>query len=112
MSIQDAIIEMDTAKVSAARRAHQRRLRLAQVQRLERILEDVEARNLVRDRQVPPEMWRELSELDEMLPVHAPKRLWQARNTARLHDAILDWEGDLLDEVAPQRRSYDDTRDD
>lgn len=112
MSIQDAIIEMDTAKERAARRERERRLRLAQVQRLERILEDVEARNLVRDRQVPPEMWRELTELDELLPVRAPERLWRARNTARLHDAILDWEGDLLDEVAPHRRTYDDTRDD
>lgn len=112
MSIQDAILDIDTAKQRAAERAQQRRVRLAQVQRLERILEDVEARNLQRDRQVPPEMWRQLTELDGLLPVRAPARLWNARNTARLHDAILDWEGDLLDQVAPHRRSYDDTRDD
>ena len=112
MSIQDAVIEMDEAKEEAAERALRRRLRIAQVHRLERLLEDVETRNLIRDRQVPPEMWKELVELDGLLPVRAPKRLWEARNTARLHDAILDWEGELLDEVAPQRRSYDDTRDD
>jgi hypothetical protein len=112
MSIQDAIIEMDSAAERAAERQRRRRLRLAQVQRLERILEDVETHNLMRDRQVPAEMWAELSELDELLPVRAPERLWRARNTARLHDAILDWEGDLLDEVTPLRREYDDTRDD
>ena len=112
MSIQDAVIEMGSAQERAAERERRRRRRLAQMQRLERILEDVEMHNLQRDRQVPPEMWKELSQLDEVLPVRAPARLWQARNTARLHDAILDWEGELLDEVAPHRRSYDDTRDD
>jgi hypothetical protein len=112
MSIQDAIIEMDTAAERAAERARRRRIQIAQVQRLERILEDVENRNLQRDRQVPPEMWRELTELNEILPVRAPARLWEARNTARLHDAILDWEGDLLDQVVPLRRSYDDRHDD
>ncbi|MBV9101553.1 MAG: hypothetical protein JOZ46_09445 [Candidatus Dormibacteraeota bacterium] len=112
MSIQDAIVEMDTAKERAARVKRQRRLRVAQVQRLEQLLEDVETRNLQRDRQVPTEMWRELVELDGLLPVRAPKRLWEARNTARLHDAILDWEGDLLDQLTPHRRDYTDTRDD
>jgi hypothetical protein len=112
MSIQDAIIEMDTAAERAAERVRRRRIQIAQVQRLERILEDVENRNLQRDRQVPPEMWRELTELNEILPVRAPARLWEARNTARLHDAILDWEGDLLDQVVPLRRSYDDRHDD
>ncbi len=112
MSIQDAIIEMDGAKVRARQRAHERRIRSAQVQRLERILEDVEMHNLQRDRQVPPAMWKELTELDGLLPVKAPARLWDARNTARLHDALLDWEGDLLDEVMPHRRAYDDRDDD
>ena len=112
MSIQDAILDIDTAKARAADRRRRHRIRMAQLQRLERILEDVEERNLHRDRQVPPEMWRELSELDGLLPVRAPERLWTAKNTAKLHDAILDWEGELLDEVAPHRRSYDDTRDD
>src|SRR3982074_1592566 len=101
MSIQDAVIEMDEAKEEAADTALRRRLR-----------KDVEAGNLLRDRQVPAEMWKELVELDGLLPVRAPKRLWEARNTARLHDAILDWEGELLDEVAPQRPSSDHTPDD
>ena len=78
----------------------------------ERVVEDVEMRNLHRDRQVPPEMWKELQALDSALPVRAPAALWRARNTARLHDALLDWEADLLDEVVPQRTQYDDTHDD
>jgi hypothetical protein len=112
MSFRNAINEMDTAQTRAAERATRRRVRILQIKRLERVLEAVEMRNLHRDRQVPPAMWRELQELDSLLPVPAPPALWQARNTARLHDAILDWEAELLDVTTPQRSQYDDLNDD
>ncbi|MBV8195637.1 MAG: hypothetical protein JOY80_08925 [Candidatus Dormibacteraeota bacterium] len=108
MSFQTAIDEMGEAKRRALERRSLRRRRLHQLAQLERIVEDVEVRNLQRDRQVPPEMWRELQELESALPVPAPPALWRARNTARLHDALLDWEAELLDEVAPHRVAYDD----
>jgi len=112
MSFQTAIDEMDKAERRAQDRAARRRLRIQQLARLERVVEDVEMRNLHRDRQVPAEMWQQLQELDSSLPVRAPAALWRARNTARLHDALLDWEADLLDEVAPHRVDYHDTHDD
>lgn len=112
MSFQSAIDEMDEAKRRALERAEERHGRMQQLRRLERVVEDVEMRNLHRDRQVPAEMWQQLQELDTLLPVRAPAALWRARNTARLHDALLDWEADLLDEVAPHRVDYDDTHDD
>jgi hypothetical protein len=112
MSFQTAINEMDNANERAVQRESRRRLRILQIRRLERVLEAVEMHNLHRDRQVPPAMWRELQELDTLLPVPAPPALWQARNTARLHDAILDWEAELLDVTTPQRSQYDDLNDD
>jgi len=112
MTIQAAIDDMTDAERRAAQAAQLRRIRIQHVARLERLVEVVELRNLHRDRQVPPEMWRELQELDSSLPVRAPAAVWRARNTARLHDALLDWEAELLDEVAPHRGEYDDTRDD
>jgi hypothetical protein len=112
MSFKGAIIDMDAAKARAEDEKARRRLRIEHVQRLERVLDSVEHHNLQRDRQVPPAMWRQLAELEGILPVPAPAALWQARNTARLHDALLDWEADLLDEVAPHRVAYDDTHDD
>ena len=83
MSFQGAITDMDAAKARAEDLKARRRLRIEHIQRLERVL-----------------------------PVPAPPALWQARNTARLHDALLDWEADLLDEVAQHRVAYDDTHDD
>jgi hypothetical protein len=112
MSFKGAIIDMDAAKARAANEKARRQLRIQHIQRLERVLDNVEHHNLQRDRQVPPAMWKELAELEGILPVPAPPALWQARNTARLHDALLDWEADLLDEVAPHRVAYDDTHDD
>jgi hypothetical protein len=112
MSFKGAIIDMDAAKARAEDEKARRQLRVEHVQRLERVLDSVEHHNLQRDRQVPPAMWRQLAELEGVLPVPAPPALWQARNTARLHDALLDWEADLLDEVAPHRVAYDDTHDD
>jgi hypothetical protein len=108
MSFQGAITDMDAAKARAEDAKARRQLRIQHIQRLER----VEHHNLQRDRQVPPDMWRQLAELEVVLPVPAPASLWQARNTARLHDALLDWEADLLDNVAPHRVAYDDTHDD
>ena len=112
MSFQGAITDMDAAKARAEDVKARRRLRIEHIQRLERVLDKVENHNLQRDRQVPPDMWRQLAELEVVLPVPAPAALWQARNTARLHDALLDWEADLLDEVAPHRVAYDATHDD
>jgi hypothetical protein len=112
MSFQSAITDMDAAKARAEDAKARRRLRIQHIQRLERVLDTVENHNLQRDRQVPPDMWRQLAELEVVLPVPAPPALWQARNTARLHDALLDWEADLLDEVAPHRVAYDDRHDD
>jgi hypothetical protein len=111
MSIQTAIDDMDSAERDAAERARIRNMRIAQFKRLERLLEDVETHNLARDRVVTEAMWQELHNLDDVLPVRAPARLWTSRNTARLHGAILDWEAEILDQVAPQRLLYDDRRD-
>ena len=112
MSFKGAIIDMDAAKARAEDEKARRRLRIQQVQRLERVLDSVEHHNLQRDRQVPPECGASSPSSKVVLPVPAPPALWQARNTARLHDALLDWEADLLDEVAPHRVAYDDTHDD
>src|SRR3984893_11351405 len=82
MSFQSAITDMDAAKARAEDAKARRRLRIEHIQRLERVLDSVEHHNLQRDRQVPPDMWRELPELQGGLPVPAPPALLQAPNTA------------------------------
>ncbi|HKR99817.1 MAG TPA: hypothetical protein VJU79_09905 [Candidatus Dormibacteraeota bacterium] len=111
MSIEGAIGEMQAARTRSRVRAEQRREQRRQLLRLERMVERMEAKNLARDRKVPVELWDELTELDHRLPVPAPAALWKARTTVHIHGALLDWEGALLDRVAPQRDEYEDRHD-
>ena len=111
MSIEGAVGDMEAARARARARAETRREQRRQLRRLERMVERMEAKNLARDRKVPVELWEELSDLDHRLPVPAPPSLWKARTTVHVHGALLDWEGALLDRVAPQRDEYDDRHD-
>src|SRR2546421_7242187 len=110
-SIEGAIGEMEMVRARARARAALRREQRQQLRRLERMVERMEAKTLARDRKVPAELWDELSDLDNRLPVPAPPSLWKARTTVHVHGALLDWEGALLDQVAPQRDEYDDRHD-
>ena len=74
MSFQSAITDMDAAKARAEDEKARRRLRIEHIQRLERVLDSVEHHNLQRDRQVPPDMWRQLAELEVVLPVPSSSR--------------------------------------
>lgn len=75
---------------------------------LQALVEEVELRNLSTDRQVPDEMWRRLECLAERVPVDPPRDLWRAHMTPRLHDALLRWQGTLLDRMAPHRLEFSD----
>ena len=111
MSIEGAIGEMESAAARARERAERRREQRLQLRRLEVMVERMEARNLARDRKLSSQLWDELTELEQRLSVPAPASLWKARNTVHIHGALLDWEGDLLDHVAPQRDRYEDRHD-
>lgn len=102
---------MESVRARARERAERRRQQRQQLHRLESMVERMEAKNLARDRKVSTELWEELTDLEQRLPVRAPAALWKARTTVHIHGALLDWEGQLLDHVAPQRNVYDDRHD-
>jgi hypothetical protein len=111
MSIKSAVGDMESARSRARARADRRREQRMQLRRLELMVERIEAKNLARDRKLSGELWDELTDLEARLPVPAPPSLWKARTTVHVHGALLDWQGDLLDRVAPHRNAYDDRRD-
>jgi hypothetical protein len=111
MSIEGAIGEMESVRARARERAERRREQRLQLRRLELMVERMEARNLARDRKVSGELWEELSELEQRISVPPPPSLWKARTTVHVHGALLDWEGELLDHVAPHRDGYEDRHD-
>lgn len=111
MSIEGAIGEMESARERARRRAERRREQRRQLQHLELMVERMEKRNLARDRKLSGELWEELGRLERVISVPPPASLWKARTTVHIHGALLDWEGELLDHVAPHRGAFDDRHD-
>lgn len=77
---------------------------------LERLIAEVEEANLEHAKPAP-EFRLRLRALAKAMAVPAPASIWTARTMARLHDALMEWEGVLLDRLAPQRLMYADRKD-
>lgn len=108
MGIANAIYEGSLARAVALSHEHERRDRLRQLQSFEDLLEAVEARNLRTARDMPESVMVEIAELARTLPVPAPKAVLAAKSGARLHDALLSWQGALLDALRPHQLTYGD----
>ncbi|MGA8523786.1 MAG: hypothetical protein WB807_12095 [Candidatus Dormiibacterota bacterium] len=108
MGIANAIYEGSLARAVALSHEHERRDRLRQLQSFEDLLEAVEARNLRTARDMPESVMVEIAQLARTLPVPAPKAVLAAKSGARLHDALLSWQGALLDALRPHRLTYGD----
>ena len=77
---------------------------------LERLIVAVEEANLGLATPAPDFRSR-LRSLAAAIAIPAPASIWTARTTARFHDALMEWEGVLLDRLAPQRLTYADRND-
>lgn len=108
MTLDTACDTIRQEHVRAGERWRRQEESTAVLQSLQELIDQVELRNLSRDRQVPDEMWRRLERLAERVPVDPPRDLWRAQMTPRLHDALLRWQGTLLDRMAPHRVEFSD----
>lgn len=115
MEGEPSAVTLDTAcdtireqHLRAGERWRRREESEAVLQSLQALVEEAELRNLSSDRQVPDEMWRRLERLAERVPVDPPRDLWRAQMTPRLHDALLRWQGSLLDRIVPHRVEFSD----
>ncbi|HEY6781817.1 MAG TPA: hypothetical protein VI296_01150 [Candidatus Dormibacteraeota bacterium] len=111
MGIANAIYEGSIARAEALSLKQERRDRLRQLQSFEDLLEAVEAQNLRTSPDMPASVMAEIAELARTLPVPAPKAVLAAKSGARLHDALLSWQGALLDALRPHRLTYGDRYD-
>ena len=108
MGIAGAILERNLAQADARSLEEERRLRDRQIVELEEFLEAVEAQNLQAAPNVPAQMTAQVAELARRLVVPAPPAVLSARSGARLHDALPQWQGALLDALRPHRLRYAD----
>jgi hypothetical protein len=101
MGIAGAIHEGSLARASARSLEQERQDRDRLLQDSEDLLGAVEARNLETQPGVPARMLAEIAELERVAEIPAPAAVWSARTGARLHDALLSWQGALLDALRP-----------
>ena len=108
MAIASAIYEGSVACASAYAQEQDRMERERQLQEFENLLAAVETQNLQSQRTVPAELLEEIGEFAARVTIPAPAAVWSARSGSRLHDALLAWQGALLDALRPHRLSYVD----
>jgi transposase InsO family protein len=82
-----------------------RRARARRVAAIDEMLETLERMHLDRNRVVSRMVRCRLRRLEQEVGLPLPRRVMRARNTVRLHAALLDWQDEVLDEVVPSRRA-------
>ncbi|HZB97151.1 MAG TPA: hypothetical protein VE219_00985 [Candidatus Sulfotelmatobacter sp.] len=100
----------------AARRASRdRRLARMRARRrlaaIDEMLENLEQRHMMGDRTFDRLTRARLERLEKTVGLPLPRKAVRARNTVRLHAALLDWQEAVLDEIAPQRQHFPDVYD-
>src|SRR5579864_2526598 len=108
MSIAGAIYDGALARASARTLEQERRDRARQLADFEDLLDSVESQNLQTAGRVPESVFAEIVAAARTLCVPAPAAVLNARSGARLHDALLSWQGMLLDALRPHRLNYGD----
>jgi hypothetical protein len=63
----------------------------------------LEERNLDGERRIDQVVRKWLRRLETEIGTPVPRRVLRARNTVRLHGALLDWMETALDELIPER---------
>ena len=88
------------ALMRTARAARDRR----RVEAIDEMLDILEHMHLNRERTIDRLIRTRLRRLEDEVGLPLPRKVVRARNTVRLHAALLDWQDVVLDEVVPGRR--------
>jgi hypothetical protein len=87
------------SKMAALERARTRR----RVAAIDEMLEELERMHLDRNRVISRMIRLRVRRLEQVVGLPLPRRVVRARNTVRLHAALLDWQEEVLDVVVPVR---------
>ncbi|MHB8718558.1 MAG: hypothetical protein ACYDAC_06670 [Candidatus Dormibacteria bacterium] len=72
----------------------------------------LEERHLTGDRVLDRVLRQRLQHLEAEVGLPLPRKAVRARNTVRLHAALLDWQEEMLDALLPERLAFADVHDD
>jgi hypothetical protein len=110
-NIVNAGIEIWERRIASLRqridgsRVHQR------IAAVDQMIDVLEERHLKGDRALDRVLRRRLHHLEEEVGLPLPRKAVRARNTVRLHAALLDWQETVLDMLLPERLCFPDVHD-
>ena len=78
---------------------------------IDALINQLEERHLTGDRTFDRVLRQRLTRLEEEVGLPLPRKAMRARNTVRLHAALLDWQETLLDALVPERLHFPDVHD-
>jgi hypothetical protein len=95
--------------------AERRRLEGASIRRrvaaIDSLVSLLEERHLAGERTFDRILRQRLHRLEQEVGLPLPRKAMRARNTVRLHAALLDWQETLLDTLLPERLRFPDVHD-
>ena len=81
------------------------------VEAIDALIAILEERHLTGERTFDRVLRQRLYHLEHEVGLPVPRKAIRARNTVRLHAALLDWQETLLDEMIPERLHFADVHD-
>jgi hypothetical protein len=100
----------DRRIASLRRRVDGSRIR-RRIKAIDLLIDQLEERHLTGERSFDRVLRQRLHCLEDEVGVPLPRKAIRARNTVRLHAALLDWQEDLLDSMVPERQHFPDAHD-
>jgi hypothetical protein len=100
----------DRRVASLRRRINGSRIR-QRVAAIDTLLTTLEERHLTGERTFDRMLRQRLYHLEHEVGMPLPRKAVRARNTVRLHAALLDWQETLLDALRPERQEFPDVHD-
>ena len=97
-------------KVSLRRRLDGSAIR-RRISAIDSLINLLEERHLTGERSFDRNLRQQLYGLEHEVGVPLPRKAVRARNTVRLHAALLDWQETLLDALRPERLRFADVHD-
>ena len=75
------------------------------------VLEELEQRHLQGNREYDRQIRNRIRGVEVQVGLPLPRKVARARNTVRLHAALLDWQEVVLDDLVPERAQLPDLED-
>jgi hypothetical protein len=100
----------DRRMASLRRRLDGSRIRRC-ITAIDSLINHLEERHLTGERTFDRRLRQRLYSLESEVGMPLPRKAVRARNTVRLHAALLDWQETLLDEQVPERKRFPDAHD-